>query len=246
MKPINVAILAFFASLAVLIVRPAAGADASTAVSLGFTTDYQWRGYSKSDAGPSVQVNIDHAAVGSGAGWFTGLWLSDIDFGSHDGGDASYEFVTYAGWSEPLGDDLRFDLQLSGYFYDGDVLGLSADYGEIYLFAHFRDLVTMEYAFAPQAYGSDANLHSTQINARYPLSLRVDVSAGVGYSWARRLFEYDYLYWNAGMTWTLGHAALDVRYFGAADSNEGVHRAREMDQAKATVALTVTVGFSGL
>lgn len=243
MKPANVAVIVF---LAIACARPALAADTVTAVSVGFTTDYQWRGYSKSDAGPSLQANLDHAAIGNGSGWFAGLWAATVDFGSHDDGDASYELVTYAGWSEALGADLRLDLQLSGYFYDGDVLGLSGDYAEVYLFAHYRDLLTLEYAYAPQAYGSDANLHSTQLNGRYPLTRSVEASAGAGFSWARRLFEYDYFYWNAGLTWTLAHAALDLRYFGSADTNEGGRDTREVDHAAASVVLSVTIGFKGL
>ncbi|MGE0484408.1 MAG: TorF family putative porin [Gammaproteobacteria bacterium] len=246
MKPANTAVLAITVLVAFLASSPASGSEGTTAVSLGFTTDYQWRGYSKSDATPSVQANVDYAAFADGSGWFAGLWAATVDFGSHDAGDAGYELVPYAGWSEALGEDFRLDLQLSGYFYDGDVLGLSGDYAEVYLFAHYRDLLTLEYAFAPQAYGSDANLHSTQLNGRYPLWREVEASAGVGFSWARRLFEYDYLYWNAGLTWTLAHAALDLRYFGAADTNEGARNARELDQAKASVVLTVSIGFKGL
>ena len=117
-------------------------------------------------------------------------------------------------------DDHRVDLQLSRYIYDERIFGKGGDYYELYLFAHYRDLITFEFAYAPDAYDIGEDTFNYQLTARYPFLAALDASFGVGFFEASDSFEYDYWYWNAGVTWYFHHLAVDARYIGAKEVNE--------------------------
>lgn len=213
-----------------------------------FTSDYFWRGYSKSDNGPSFQFNVDYDAVGADSGPYAGVWAASIDFTDHEFESASdYEFVLYAGWSQVFGEDFRLDAQLSQYFYNDQLFGKDSEYLEIYLFGHYKDIASIEFAYAPEAYGIGPDTFNYQFTMRYPLPLNFEPSAGVGYYQAFDLFEYDYWYWNLGATWRGDYLAVDLRYFGSAEVNEfELTRnfwVEELPFEQSKIVITISVGF---
>jgi len=196
----------------------ARASDLQTTLTL--TSNYFWRGYSKSDEHGSAQLNIDYSHFAGDSGYFAGAWLSSVDFGDQaQAHDTDSELILYGGWTKTLNDAFSFDLQISHYLYDDEVFGERADYTELYLFLHYRDLVTGEVAFAPDAYRSGESTLNSQLTFRYPLSTLLDFSAGVGYFAAREVFAYDYRYFNAGVSWRSRRFSLDLRYFGARETN---------------------------
>ncbi len=216
--------------------------------SLTLTSDFFWRGYSKSDDGPSLQANAEYSSNIAGSGYFLGAWVAEVDFTDGDRADASrWELVPYFGWSQAVADDYRLDVQLSRYIYDERIFGKGADYYELYVFAHYRDIVTAEFAYAPDSYDIGEDTFNYQLIGRYPLLAMLEVSAGVGFFRAVDLYEYDYWYWNLGVTWHIEHFAVDVRYFGSAEVNEKhLERSfwvRELPFEKAEMILTISLGF---
>lgn len=217
--------------------------DLSATVSL--TTDYLWRGYSKSNQAQSLQANIDYSALANGSGHFAGAWVASVDFGdAYSDSTTDLETVIYAGWSQLLTPDQRLDVQVSVYLYDGRVFDADADYLEYAAFWRYRDLLSVELSYAPEAYGIGPSSWNLQFTGVYPLAEAVDMSAGVGYFKADEVFAYDVAYWNLGATWRRNHLALDLRYMGATRSGHSVdywpvripfHRDR--------VVLTLSLGF---
>lgn len=177
-----------------------------------FTSNYVYRGYSKSDGDPIVQGSLDfeHAS-----GFFIGTWLSQVNFGDVTDGDrASVEINPYMGWSFSLSEDWRADATAAGYVYDGRVYRRVAHYLELFGEVHFRDLITARVAVAYDAYGSSNSIEDYELQARFPVTEDVNVSGTIGYEDGNTVLGYDSLYWNIAVTWFLSSfAALDLRYY---------------------------------
>lgn len=223
--------------------------DGEFHASLNFTSDFFWRGYSKSADSPSYQLNLDYDAVGSGSGFFAGAWAATIDFTDREFESASdYEFVLYLGWSQEITQDFRIDAQLSQYLYDDELFGRNSEYLEIYLFGHYQDLATFEVSYAPEAYGIGPDTWNYQFTARYPLLAMFEASAGIGYYDAIDLFQYDYWYWNVGATWRGEYLAVDLRYIGSSEVNVveltgNNFWEEDLPFETAKVVITISVGF---
>lgn len=178
------------------------------------TSDFFWRGLSKSAGNPSWQVNAEYVAD---SGFYGGLWAAKVDFNrqSRGGVEDQTEWFPYVGYSFKSDSDWVLDLQYARYIYNPDIFATDADYSEYYAFLHFRDIWTFELAVAEDAYNRGAKLVNAQVNGRYPLGPKSQLSAGVGYFLYRDLNDYDYLYWNVGVSHSLTrHLAVDARYFG--------------------------------
>lgn len=211
-----VAILAA-SCLALLPIPSKAGADYSVLVKL--TSNYVYRGYSKSSGDPVVQGSLDFE---HSSGFFIGTWISQVDF--DDGIDedrATIEVNPYMGWSVSLSEDWRAEAMVAGYIYDGRVYGRGADYSELFGQLHFRDLVTARAGVAYDAYGSSDSIEDYELQARFPLAENVNFSGRIGYEDANTVFGYDSLYWNIGVTWFLHkYAALDLRYYDISQTDQ--------------------------
>jgi len=211
--------------------------------SLSLTSNYFWRGYSKSDNGLAVQGFVDYQ---HDKGFFAGSWLSQVDFNDDVSSDeARLELSPYIGWSFAPSDDWRADVQLVRYFYDGDIFGMSANYNELYVSAHFRDLFSAQFAYANDAYNQGEATYDSYLSGRYPLTDTLQISAGAGYSAARKVFEYNYYYWDAGLTWYWPWGGVDIRYMGA-DETGGEFKTDwgyHPDIVHGEIIVTLSVGF---
>ena len=184
------------------------------------TTNYIWRGYTKSNDHPALRANIDYE---HSSGFYVGTWVSTVNFGDKGFDDRSnVEIAPYLGWTFSLSDDWRLDTQWTRYIYDGKIFGNESDYNEFYGFLHFRDVATVRIAFSEDAYNRGKPSADFELTGRYPVTDRLELSAGVGFSLTREVLEYDYLYWNAGFTWYWKFVGLDFRYLQAAEFNEKI------------------------
>ncbi|MGH8602449.1 MAG: TorF family putative porin, partial [Gammaproteobacteria bacterium] len=113
------------------------------------TSNYVYRGYSKSRGDPVVQGSLDFE---HSSGFFIGTWISQVDFDDETDEDrATIEVNSYMGWSVSLSEDWRAEAMVAGYIYDGRVYGHGADYSELFGQVHFRDLVTARVGVAYDA-----------------------------------------------------------------------------------------------
>lgn len=189
-------------------------AEPKYSASLRITSDYVYRGYSKSRGDPAIQMNVDYEHP---SGMFIGSWISQVDFGDQYFSDrASIEANPYAGASLRLLGYWRIDSVLAGYVYDGKVDGRDSDYGDLYALLHYRDLFTARWGVSHDAYGRGKSTLNYELDARFPLTDTLEVSSGIGYENTDTVLRYNYIYWNIGAAWFFPkHATIDLRYHDA-------------------------------
>jgi uncharacterized protein (TIGR02001 family) len=182
--------------------------------SLTGTSDYVFRGISQTENEPAIQGALN---VGYGI-FYAGLWASNVDFDVV--ADASAEIDYYAG-IKPTWGPATFDLGIIYYTFPGydpgfdpEVIELKAGVsGEI-----FKSLT----AGATVYYSPDYNaveyfVYEGTLAYTLPTfhSFTPTISGLIGkYSWeSPTLADYDYTYWNAGLTLAVEKIALDFRYW---------------------------------
>jgi len=179
------------------------------------SSNYPYRGYSKSDNGPSARANLDY---GHRSGWFAGAWVAWVDFG--DGGyrdRSNVEFYPYLGYGFKLAENWRAEVSVSRYLFDGRIFGQFSDYNEYSAALHFSDWLTAKVDFADDGYHRGGTLLNGEISGRYPVMANLAASAGIGYNHADVSLTDSALYWNLGLTWFFKYAAVDIRYADAID-----------------------------
>jgi uncharacterized protein (TIGR02001 family) len=193
-----------------------AGAEPGFHALARVTSDYLERGYSKSDDAPSAQLNLDFSRDD---GLYAGAWLSQVDFG---GADA--EGIAYLGLRRPVADGWWVDLAFSQYAYDSDVFGHDGDYASLYASLNLRDRGSLGFGVSPDPYGLGHPVGHVQAEVRHAFTDALEVSAGIGFERAAPAYDYDNVYWDAGLTWFPGLCfAVDLRYHGARQVNERAH-----------------------
>jgi uncharacterized protein (TIGR02001 family) len=204
----------FLASLAFLV--SSARADEFSAV-VSVSSNYFYRGYSKSANDVTARGNVEYQP----RSWFyVGSWISRVDFDDQGFDDRSnVEFYPYVGVNFKLNDSWRLESSISRYVYDGQLFGKDSDYNEYSAAVHFSDLITARLAVADDLYHRGDAAIDYELTGRYPITEKLEASAGLGYNDAKPVLEYNTLYWNIGLTWFFKYGALDFRYVDAAHSS---------------------------
>lgn len=219
-------------------------ADIHAAASV--VSNYVGRGYSKSNDHFAYQANIDYE---NASGLYLGASASTVDFGDHGFADAAdFEIMPYLGWSFSLNENWRLDSQWTRYLYDGNIFGMPSDYNEFYLFLHYRDIISFAASFSEDYYhrGHAAGIY--ELTGRYPITDFLEFSGSAGYTQTRKTLDYDYLYWNAGVTCFYKMISLDLRYADAitAADNHGdiaTYYRNYPEVLSSTLLFSVTIGF---
>lgn len=194
----------------------ATGAPAvSTTALVRLTTDYVYRGYSKSDDRASVQW---HAGASTAHGFYAGAWVNRVQLG-----DARWEATPYAGWRTRLGEDWRLEGTLAGYLYDDDLDGAAGHYAEVYVSAHFRDWLSLRASLALDAYGFGADAPDIEAKVRYPLSDALMATASIGHAWYDGFAGYDVLPYSLGVARILStRLRAELGWYGAVVGGERI------------------------
>ncbi|HKY91974.1 MAG TPA: TorF family putative porin [Nevskiaceae bacterium] len=198
------------------LLSPPAGAEPGLHGLVRTTSDYLVRGYSKSDDEAAVQANLDYSRAD---GLYLGGWLSQVDFGG-----AEVEGIAYLGVRRPLATGWWVDLSVSQYAYESTVFGRQGDYAALYASLSLRDRATVGFGFSPDPYGFGHPTGHVQVEGRHAFTDTLEASAGVGFERARAAYDYDNVYWEAGVSWFPGSCfAVDLRYHGARQVHERAH-----------------------
>ena len=212
------------------------------------TSNYVYRGYSKSYDKFALQANLDYE---SEAGGYIGASASTVDFDDKEDFDntSQVEITPYLGWTYGLSDDWRFDLRYTRYLYDANIFGKKSDFNEYYLLIHYRDLLSANISFSEDYYNRGKSAQNYELTGRYPLTDYLQISSGVGYSQTKKTLEHDYLYWNAGLIFSYKFASLDFRYVDATEiatnqgSPSGGQFAYVPEVLKSYFVFTISLGF---
>ncbi|NOT10970.1 MAG: hypothetical protein HOP23_03900 [Methylococcaceae bacterium] len=210
------------------------------------TSNYIYRAYSRSNDEFAFQANFDYQHENGG---YVGVSTATVDF-ADSGYDnpARFEVVPYLGWSFSLPSEWRLDMQWSRYLYDGNIFGKNSDYNEFYVFLHYQDWLSANISVSEDYYSRGAAAENYELTGRYPITEYIQVSGTGGYSYALRALQYNYFYWNAGMTFYYKSVALDFRYVDSYevenpnyDSSDPYHFDPVL--IKPSFLFTISVGF---
>jgi uncharacterized protein (TIGR02001 family) len=232
---------------AMLLLLPFGTAGAEIHASATAMTENIGKGFSKSAGEFSGLVNFDYQHV---AGFYAGVNTAYVNFGDNLHTDAArVEIAPYLGWTFSLSNDWRLDSQWSRYFYDGKIYGETSDYNEFSLFLHFRDMLSAGISFSEDYYQRGHSALNYELTGRYPVTDFLEISSGIGYTQAERALEYDYLYWNAGISAFFKFLTFDLRYVQATATATAVdpgsmdHPDHYPPPLEPTLVFSISAGF---
>lgn len=184
--------------------------DFSTTI--GFVSEYSFRGIAQSDEGPAVQGSIDWA---HDSGFYAGVWASNVEFE-----DASIETDIYAGYSGDI-NGLTYDVGGIYYAYPGADSDLDYDFIEAslalgYDFGPLALSGSVNYSPDYFASSGDATYVAGNVDVPLPfLPFDMAANASVGHQWIDDNSSFgvpDYTDWGIGLSANVEGFDLGVRY----------------------------------
>ena len=199
------------AALSLLALGAAAHADVTGTVTV--VSDYDFRGITQTAQDPALQGSIDWT---SESGIYLGAWGSNVDFG--DDVDTDVEVDLYGGIRG--GEDITWDLGIIWYTY---MDGSEFNYPEIYGSIGYKWL-SGKLWYSDEFGGVDDNgeAYYIEANANVPLAeTGLGLTGHVGMSDGDYWDSVDgYTDWSVGVTYSLGHFNLGLKYIDGSDLEE--------------------------
>ena len=150
--------------------------------SLGYTSDYVWRGVSQSGGSGAMQVDL----MLEKNGLYGGVWASQVDFGD----EATYEMDFYGGYELWLSDKWSIDVGVLQYNWDKGY----DDVEEAFVKVGLKDLSVGYYVDL-------SNSDNTYMEVGYTLPFIKWVDLGINYG----RFDEDNDFWKVSMGKILGN-----------------------------------------
>ena len=180
--------------------------------SMGFVTDYRFRGVTQTDEEMAIQGSFDW---GHEKGYYFGVWGSNVEFGAAGAGNTEFDF--YAGVArEYYG--ITFDIGGVYYTYPGATKNLALDYFE-YMFGMSYDfsLISMGTSvyYSPQFTSSSGNATYISFDAEVPLVSRLVMTGHVGHQWVKdetAITRPDTVDWSIGASYATHGFDLSLVY----------------------------------
>jgi len=157
-------------------------AFADVSGSLGYTSDYVWRGVSQSGGSGAMQVDL----MLEKNGLYGGVWASQVDFGD----EATYEMDFYGGYELWLSDKWSIDVGVIQYNWDKGY----DDVEEGFVKVGLKDLSVGYYVDL-------SNSDNTYMEVGYTLPFIKWVDLGINYG----RFDEDNDFWKVSMGKILGN-----------------------------------------
>jgi len=222
------------AALSLLALGAAAHADVTGTVTV--VSDYDFRGITQTAQDPALQGSIDWT---SDSGIYLGAWGSNVDFG--DDVDVDVEVDLYGGIRG--GEDITWDLGIIYYTY---MDGSEFNYPEIYASIGYKWL-SGKLWYSDEFGGVDDNGEAYYIegNASYPLAeTGLGLTGHIGMSDGDYWDSVDgYFDWSVGVTYTLGHFNLGLKYIDGSDLEETDGTPNDVFSSEARAWFSVSTTF---
>jgi uncharacterized protein (TIGR02001 family) len=203
-----------------LLVPSLAGAAPRWHGSIGASSDYVWRGVSRTLGDPAAQASLN---VSAPSGWYAGVWASMAD--QHARYEiARYEVDVFAGYRQEISDDWLLDVGVVRYSHPDDPRTLEYDYTEVTATLSFAGRASLLVAVSP-----DTSMYTSrgpaveetaavlEMSLAQPIFKHVSLTGGIGYYHLDELFSTGYMYWNAGFAVEVGRVAVDVTHIEVDD-----------------------------
>jgi uncharacterized protein (TIGR02001 family) len=186
--------------------------------SMGFVTEYRYRGLDQSDDHPAIQGSFDWSHE---KGYYLGIWGSNVDFGDTDQGNT--EFDIYGGVARQYyGIDI--DLGFVYYAYPGANDSLQYDFFEYKVgLGYAWELLSLSGSlnYSPEFFGATGDALYMSYDADVPLRHGFGLALHVGRQWITDSVAYgiggvdsgrDYVDWSAGLNYSTHGFDLSVTY----------------------------------
>jgi uncharacterized protein (TIGR02001 family) len=222
-------------SVFVLISAPAIATEFTGYLTL--TTDYVYRGVTRSDGHGAIQLGAD---VSLESGLYAGVWGSTIDIGDGVTRQRDLEINYYAGYSYNLSDRWIIGASVVAFTFPGALGSIDYDHEEYSAYLNYDDRIWFEYSQSPDYYNSGVRTHNYELFAEWPVVAPFSLSAGIGHYDVADFSGRAYTYWQLGITRPLGKFDIDLRYH---DTDRWVPLVSSPERAEARLALSARFQF---
>lgn len=204
---------ALFVSLPAFAAEESIPGDFSTTI--GFVSEYSFRGLSQSDEHPALQGSIDWSHE---SGFYAGVWGSNVDFNDDD--EASVEADIYAGYSGEL-EGFTYDLGAIYYAYPGADSELDYDFVEAALSLGYDfDVAAVSTAvnYSPDYFAGSGDATYLAAYVDVPLAFMpfdTKLSGNVGHQWIDDNDAFgveDYMDWGIGLSTNIEGFDVGLKY----------------------------------
>lgn len=219
--------------VALVLAMSAAAAQAEVTATVTGTSDYDFRGITQTRNNPALQGSIDYA---SDSGFYLGGWASNVDFG----GDENLEVDLYGGFSG--GETYPWDVGIIWYTYpqSNDLYDFAEIYASIgYKWVKGKIWYSNDFGGGPT--GADAFYYEGDASIPLPANFGLDLHAG--YSDGSYWGKDSYMDWSVGVTYTIGHFDLGLKYVDGSDYKPGNNAYRDIGSSDARAILSVSTTF---
>jgi len=191
------------------------GLPGEFSTTIGFVSEYSFRGLSQSDEGPAVQGSIDWS---HDSGFYAGVWGSNVDF--NDGDEATVETDLYAGYSGEI-EGFAYDIGALYYAYPGADSDLDYDYFEgAFSLGYDFDVAALSAAinYSPDNFAStgDATYVAGYVDVPLPfLPFDTKLSGNIGHQWIEDNAGFgveDYMDWGLGLSSNIEGFDVGLKY----------------------------------
>jgi len=224
---------------AILLLGAGAVAQAEITGTVTATSDYNWRGVTQSSQNPAIQGSIDYA---HDSGFYAGVWGSTIDFGD-EFDDADIEVDLYVGFAG--GDTFAWDVGLVWYTYPGSN-GDALDFPEVYASLGYK-WIEGKISYSSNFFGISEQAWYYELNGEFDLPLDLSLGLHAGYSDGDGVEagygQGDYFDWSIGLTYTLWHFDLNLKYVDGSDLKTLDGTPDDVFSSESTVIFTVSTAF---
>jgi uncharacterized protein (TIGR02001 family) len=213
--------LAALAGSAGLVVVLPARAAGTWSASITATSDYIYRGTSRTDERPALQAGINYQ---SRLGWFAGAWGSGVNPYPYD--QHAVEFDAYAGMGWQLSPRWSTRASYTRYAYAWDRRPQAYDYGEFAVSLGFEDRLAATVSFQPDStqastttYSRHKHASSYELAGALPLPIawrlpgQPTLLASAGYYDQSHLFGQSYWAGSAGLRLSYRKLQFEVMHF---------------------------------
>lgn len=212
-KFLLLSVAAFSLSVPALAAEDNIPGDFSTTI--GFVSEYSFRGIAQSDEHPALQGSIDWS---HDSGFYAGIWGSNVDFNDDD--EASVETDIYAGYSGEM-NGFSYDVGAIYYAYPGADSDLDYDFVEgAFSLGYDFDVAALSAAvnYSPDYFAGsgDATYLAGYVDVPLPfMPYDTKLSGNVGHQWIDDNDAFgveDYMDWGLGISSNIEGFDVGLKY----------------------------------
>lgn len=176
-------------------------------VTLGFFSDYRFRGISQTNEDPAVQLTFNW---GFDNGIYVGSFLSNVDFVEGDG--ANFELDLFGGYAWDITDNISADINYTAYLYPGD--DADYNYGELIGKVTFYEWLSGSIGYSNNVFSTDETGIYYGVSSNLPLAETISIGMSAGYydlddAFGNGIADYSFV-----VNKTYGPLNLSLGYYG--------------------------------